>query len=130
GGRPAAARRAGHISDLGIAPAVLAALGLEPTRGGTPVQAAPPEAVWREGPYGACAGGDPWVFMEELYRRATLTNSLRGPFVRGFVGVSILVFLGWCMWLAGALATGARGPEKALPLWRWLLLLIRSEERR
>lgn len=122
--RSATTRRAGLITNLDIAPTVLAALGLEPTRGGTPVQAAPPEAVWREVPYGASAGGDPWVFMEELYRRATLTNSLRGPFVRGFVGVSILVFLGWCTWLAGTLATGARGPEKALPLWRWLLLLI------
>lgn len=117
-------RRAGIVTNLDVASTVLDALGVHTAAGGAPIRAVPLQAAGRDVPYGASVEGDAWSYIEALYARTVATNSLRGPFVRGYVGFAIVVFLGWAAWLAGARAASARGPETAAPLWRWLLLLL------
>src|SRR5690606_8228435 len=69
---------------------------------------------------------DAWETVRTIYKRTTLTNSLRGPVVRSFIGFSIAVFVGWVAWMTYASIASVRGPEIWLPLWRWLLLLLMS----
>lgn len=119
-------RRAGIVTNIDIAPTVLHALGVESTHfAGTVLQSVPPAAVKQDVPPGTSPAADAWVAVKRLYDRTTLTNSLRAPVVRSFIGFSIAIFVAWIAWMTyAAVRGGVGGPELWAPWWRWVLLLL------
>ena len=124
-------RRAGIVSNTDIAPTILAALGVPTHRfSGTPMTQRPLSAFARDAPPFAAPAPDAWSAVQRMYEWATLTNSLRAPVVRTFIGFSIAVFIGWIAWMAytsiGGGRSSAAGRAPWAPLWRWVLLLLMS----
>lgn len=118
-------RRAGIVTNTDIAPSVLDALRVDAAHfSGTAVRGVPLEALAHDEPPGVVPAEDPWSTVQRLYERATLTNSLRGPVVRSFIGFSIAIFVGWIAWMTYAALRGVGGPEAWAPWWRWVLLLL------
>lgn len=120
-------RRAGIVTNTDVTPTVLLALGVDASLfSGTRIAGVPAAAAAGDAPYGVQAGDDAWAAVRNMYERTILTNSLRGPVVRSFIGFSIAVFVGWIAWITYASMASVRGPEIWLPVWRWLLLLLMS----
>lgn len=123
----ATTRRAGIVTNLDVAPTVLAALGGDATSfAGASITSVPVAAAAKDAPYGAPVSDDAWAAVRHIYERTVQTNRLRGPVVRGFILFCIVVFLGWAGWMAYAAVSGAPGPESRAALWRWVLLLLSS----